>query len=146
MRDGSALVCLALVLAAACRREPAPRPALVAVSISVVPASGGSAEFEVHRDGAIRGGHLSGGAAPFVHQDEGRLDSLAVDSLWNLAAAIDSQTATASSPTGRGYVSLQLTFASGLPWLTSWPETARPVDPRLRATADWLMAHRVGGW
>src|SRR5437868_4179019 len=81
----------ALVLLAGCRREPPPRPALVAVSISVVPASGGRAEFEVRRNGTVRGGHLSGDSVPVVHQDGGRVDSVGVGSLLRLAAVTCSQ-------------------------------------------------------
>jgi hypothetical protein len=119
---------------------------LVSVGIHVVPASGGSAEFQVHRDGTVRGGHLSGDSVPFVHQDEGHLDSAVVDSLWALATALDSVAATASPPTGRGYAALQLNFASGAAWSTSWPDSGQAPDPGVRAVVAWLLAHRVGGW
>lgn len=145
MRYVNILVCAALVLAG-CRTAAAPRPALVSVRITVVPANGGSAEFEVNRDGSVRGGHLSGDSVPFVHQDEGRLDRLAVDSLWRMAEALDSATATASPPSGRGYAALQLSFAGGSAWLTSWPDSSQPGDARVLATVDWLLAHRIGGW
>ena len=102
-----------LLAVAGCRDAPAPRPALVSVGIIVVPAGLGSAEFLVHRDSTMRGAHLSGDSVPFVHQDEGRLDSLVVDSLWNLAGALDSSIATRSPPTGRGYAALATQLRDG---------------------------------
>lgn len=94
----------------------------------------------------MRGGHLSGDPVPFVHQDEGRLPKVVVDSLWALVSLIDSVAATASPPTGRGYVALQLSLATNLAWVTSWPNSGQPSDPQVRAVATWLLAHRIGGW
>lgn len=138
--------CAVLALFAACRGTPAPQPLIVSVAITVVPATAGSAEFQVERSGAIRGGHFSGDSVPFVHQAEGRLDSASVDSLWALASALDSAAANATPASGRGYVALQLTFTTGAAWVTSWPEGAVAPDARVRAVADWLLARRIGGW
>lgn len=140
-------LCLCAGLATtACRPATPPRPPLTSVRITVVPATGGSAEFEVSRDGTMRGGHLSGDSVPFVHQEAGRLASAVVDSLWSLAATLDSGTANARPPAGRGYAALQLTFGTNVTWVTSWPDTAQPVEPALRPLVNWLLAHRIGAW
>jgi hypothetical protein len=146
MRPLLAIAAVTLLATTGCRPAPAAVPSIVALTITVVPTGGGSAGFEVSRDGTMKGWHLSGDSVPFVHQAEGRLDSAAVDSLWALASILDSASANATPPAGRGYAALQLTFANGTPWVTSWPDTAESTDPRLRATARWLLAHRIGGW
>lgn len=139
-------ILVTLIVLAGCGREAAPRPAPVAVHLSVVPATGGAAEFEVRRDGAMRGGHLSGDSVPFAHSADGRLDSAQTDSLWSLIAVLDSAAANGPAPGSRGYAALLIAFESGNAWQTSWPEGGEPADPAVRAVVRWLLAHRIGGW
>ena len=142
-------VAVALVVAA-CHAPASRHPAAVSVGVIVVPAGGGMADFEVHRDGAMRGGHLSG-ATPnvLVHQDEGHLETAVVDSLWMLVGALgDSLRALNQPPQAprQGYTQLQVIFTSGPPMVVAWPQGAEQQEPRTRAVVDWLMAHRIGAW
>jgi hypothetical protein len=93
MRPLLAIAAVTLLATTGCRPAPAAVPSIVAVTITVVPGGGGSAGFEVSRDGTMKGWHLSGDSVPFVHQVEGRIDSAAVDSLWALASILDSASA-----------------------------------------------------
>ena len=141
------VVALAVV---GCHASARARPAAVAVSVTVVPPGGGMADFEVHRDGTMRGGHLSGAAPNYlVHQDDGHLGTAVVDSLWTLVDALgDSLRALNQPPQAprQGYTQLQVIFTSGPPMVVAWPQGTEQPEPRIRAVVDWLMAHRIGAW
>jgi hypothetical protein len=144
---GTVIVALAV---AGCHAPAPARPVAVSAGVIVVPAGGGMADFEVHRDGTMRGGHLSGAAPPYlVHQDDGHLGAAVADSLWTLLSALgDSLRALNQPPPSRwhGYTQLQVAFATGAPMVIAWPQGAEPPEPGIRAVVDWLMAHRIGAW
>ena len=147
----SPLRAFVVVLAIAdCHAPARARPAAVSVGVVVVPSGGGMADFEVHRDGTMRGGHLSGAAPDYlVHQDDGHLDTAVVDSLWTLVGALgDSLRALNQEPQAprQGYTQLQVVFATGAPMVIAWPQGTEQPEPRIRAIVDWLMAHRIGAW
>lgn len=146
MRQALMTAALALIGLPGCGHHPT-RRVVVGVGIMDVPAGGGMAQFEVLRDRSMRGGHLSGDPRPFVHQDEGRLDSNVVDSLWALVMPLaDSLPPGRPAPAERGYLQLQFDFQVGPPWVFAWRDSAAAPDPRVRAVVAWLLNHKIGGW
>jgi hypothetical protein len=129
---------------------PAPTataPRIRAVSIHVQPADGGSAHCRYERDGTVRGGHVSGGPSPFVHQDEGTIAPEIQRAIVGAAEATlaEPRPSPGVAP-GAGTERIEIELEDGALVTFAWPFAGAHDDARVVALAGLLRGHRVGGW
>lgn len=107
---------------------------------------GGSAHKTVFRDGAMKGGHLSGspGGPPMVHQSEGRMPAAELAELAGLVAALPPPL-TKEPECGESRRDVTVVRAG-----VSLVHKACGKEPFAAEEAEAVFAlidrHRVGGW
>jgi hypothetical protein len=151
----AAAILLALPLGVGgCRGRRAARPAEIASLTYVITlgagGAGGTATVAYRRDGHEYGGHLSGDMQrPWVHQDEGTVDTAVVAALWSAARALgDSVRTKREQPQAdwNGYTLLQIGYTDSTVATLAWRPMAEHQDPRVRALVSVMLEHKIGGW
>lgn len=126
---------------------PPSAPRIGAVSISVQPADGGSAHCRYEPDGSVRGGHLSGGPSPFVHEAEGTISPEIRRAIVSAVEATLAEPRPSPGVTpGAGTERIEIELENGARVTFAWPFGGAHDDPRVVALAALLREHRLGGW
>lgn len=126
---------------------PPSAPRIGAVSISVQPADSGSAHCRYEPDGSVRGGHLSGGPSPFVHEAEGTISPEIRRAIVSAVEATLAEPRPSSGVTpGAGTERIEIELEDGARVVFAWPFGGAHDDSRVVALAALLREHRLGGW
>ena len=119
-----------------------------AVRYEVRPATSGYAHREVHPDGSVSGGHLSGDPQqPMVSIEHGSVSQACIRAVWAAAMRLRSTTDESQPPpNGAGFASISLDRVDGRTVVLSWPHRQEPSDPRLRELQRLLGEMEIGYW
>jgi|WetSurMetagenome_2_1015567.scaffolds.fasta_scaffold52093_2 hypothetical protein len=125
----------------------AERVEIESVSISVMPGGGGQANFSVASTGECRGGHLSGGPTPFVHEDKGKLTPEVTKQIMDAAAEVYASKAV-SDPEVRkqGIAIIGIKPVKGEIKAYQRPFDGKYAEPALQRLDELLHKHHIGGW
>ncbi len=146
-----AVLCwLAMLVVSGCASQPEKSgraDAIRSVAIRVM-GDRGQASCEYSVDGSTRGGHLSGGPVPFVHQDNARLGPEIIGAIWRAAGEVLDAGLLVEGGASRARESseIDLVMDDGRHFSLAWPSSSPPDDPRLRRLVDLALKHRIGGW
>jgi hypothetical protein len=118
------------------------------VSITSRPAHG-VAHCDFWRNGRVEGGHLSGGPRPFVHQRKGKLSWAARRKIWSAIDDLDPETLKiCEKPRPDWKAHMQMDFYRQKQHVASfaWRFEGQHKNPKVRAVAELLFKHKIGGW
>lgn len=118
---------------------------IASVTIAVRP-DAGSAFCTFQADGSVQGGHLSGDARPFVHQDSGQVGAEVITAMWAATRAVLAEPSGPPLPETAGTESLSITRSDGSSVRHVWPFGQVPASPKVAALRALLLAHHIGGW
>ena len=144
------LALMALLGVAACSsRPPAPPPPITRVELRLMPGTG-RAWVSFDSSGAARGGSVSGESPPRMHVDTDTIPADSVRALFGAARALgDTLLARRGPPADSartGTATLVVGFSDGTQAQFVWMAASQPIDPRVQAVLQHVVANRIGGW